>query len=80
VPRRRVEAALKGDLPLAELTPEEGVVFNAEIAARIEENLASKDYGAILAAEGVTTVALDDQGRLVEYSPDGSTRVLAEHV
>lgn len=41
--RRRVEAALAGDLALRDLTPEEGVVFNAEISAAIEENLAHTD-------------------------------------
>ena len=33
--RRRVEAALTGDLELRELSVEEGAVFNAEIAAAI---------------------------------------------
>ncbi|HEV7852944.1 MAG TPA: hypothetical protein VGP27_16550, partial [Mycobacterium sp.] len=43
--RRRVEAALTGDLELLELNVEEGVVFNAEIAAAIQENLAESNYG-----------------------------------
>ena len=38
--RRRVEAALSGSLSMTDLTVEEGVVFNAEIAAGIEEDLA----------------------------------------
>jgi hypothetical protein len=33
--RRKVEAALTGELELAELSDEEGVVFNAEISAAI---------------------------------------------
>jgi hypothetical protein len=70
--RRRVEAALAGDLELSELTVEEGVVFNAEVSAAIEESLARTNYGDTLAARGVTTVALDDSGELVEYAPDGS--------
>ena len=74
--RRRVEAAIAGDLALAELTVEEGVVFNAEVAAAIEEHLATTDYGAVLAARGVTTVALDEKGNLVEYRPDGTSAVL----
>ncbi|SEH77134.1 ParD-like antitoxin of type II toxin-antitoxin system [Mycolicibacterium rutilum] len=76
--RRKVEAALAGDLPLRELTSEEGVVFNAEIAAAIEENLARTDYGATLAARGVTTVAIDDNGDIVQYRPDGSIAVLTD--
>lgn len=75
--RRRVEAALSGALAVNELTVEEGVVFNAEIAASIEESLAGTHYGAQLAARGVTTVALDDNGQLVEYRPDGTTAHLS---
>ncbi|WP_024444914.1 TA system antitoxin ParD family protein [Mycolicibacterium iranicum] len=74
--RRRVEAALAGDTPLSALSAEEGVVFNAEIAVAIEESLATADYGATLAAHGITTVALDDNGDIVQYRPDGSTVVL----
>ncbi|CAA0138282.1 Uncharacterised protein [Mycolicibacterium vanbaalenii] len=77
VPRRKVEAALAGDVPLRDLTVEEGVVFNAEIGAAIQETLASADYGALLAARGITTVALDDDGEIVQYRPDGSTARLA---
>ena len=61
--RRRVEAAMAGRLPLAELTVEEGVVFNAEISAGIEESLARTDYGRVLAARGITTVALERRRR-----------------
>ncbi|GAS98306.1 hypothetical protein RMCC_5271 [Mycolicibacterium canariasense] len=75
--RRKVEAALAGETPLSVLTAEEGAVFNAEIAAAIEENLAKADYGATLAARGITTVAVDENGDMVQYRPDGSTAVLA---
>jgi hypothetical protein len=74
--RRRVEAALAGDLELRELSVEEGVVFNAEVAAAIQENLAGTNYGEVLAGRGVATVALDDAGRIVEHRPDGSSAVL----
>ncbi|MCV7409197.1 hypothetical protein AWC05_00940 [Mycobacterium florentinum] len=74
--RRRVEAALAGDLELGELSVEEGVVFNAEIAAAIQENLNQANYGKLLAKRGVTTVALNEAGEIVEYRPDGSSTVL----
>ena len=74
--RRRVEAALAGDLELKELTVEEGVVFNGEISAAIEESLARTNYGDALSARGITTVALDDSGEIVEYGPDGSAAPL----
>jgi hypothetical protein len=75
--RRKVEAALTGDIPLRDLTGEEGVVFDAEISAAIEEDLARADYGQTLAARGLTTVAVNDDGEIVQYRPDGSTTVLS---
>jgi hypothetical protein len=74
--RRRVEAALAGRVPLKELTVEEGVVFNAEISAAIEENLARAHYGDTLAARGITTATLNDAGGIVEHWPDGTEVVL----
>ena len=74
--RRRVEAALAGDLEIGDLSVEEGVVFNAEIAAAIEENLAKSNYGAVLASRGITTVALNEAGDIVEYRPDGLSTVV----
>jgi hypothetical protein len=76
VSRRRVEAALTGHLATTELTVEEGVVFNAEITAAIEENLARTNYGAALAGQGITTVALNEAGDIVEHRPDGTAVVL----
>jgi ParD-like antitoxin of type II bacterial toxin-antitoxin system len=76
-PRRLVEAALAGQLATSELTVEEGVVFNAEISAAIEESLARTHYGDVLAAQGITTVALNEAGDIVEHRPDGSAVVLA---
>jgi len=74
--RTRVEAALAGQLAMRELTEQEGVVVNAEITAAIEENIETTHFGDELAAEGITTVALDEHGRLVEHHPDGSTSTL----
>jgi hypothetical protein len=76
--RRRVEAALAGELELAELSVEEGAVFNAEISAAIQESLADADYGQVLAGRGITTVALDEDGEIVEHRPDGSSVVLTD--
>jgi hypothetical protein len=75
--RRRVEAALAGQLATSELTVEEGVVFNAEISAAVEESLARINYGAALAGQGITTVALNEAGEIVEHRPDGTSMVLA---
>jgi ParD-like antitoxin of type II bacterial toxin-antitoxin system len=74
--RRRVEAVLEGTLAFTDLTVEERLVANAEADAAIAERLRTVHYGDILAAEGVATVALDDDGRLVRYDPDGTTTPL----
>jgi predicted transcriptional regulator len=63
-------------LTLSALSVEEGVVFNAEISAAIEEGLARADYGRVLAAGGITTVALDERGQIVEHHPDGTSVVV----
>lgn len=75
--RRRVEAALAGQMPLTELTDDERLVANAELDATIQAQAEALSFGHQLAAEGLTTVALDDHGQLVEYRPDGSHTVLA---
>jgi len=74
--RRRVESALAGDLPLRDLSPEERVVANAEIDVAVQTRAQSLSFGAALAAEGVVTVAVDEDGALVEYRPDGTAVVL----
>src|SRR5690349_24970170 len=56
--RQKVETALAGQLALADLSEEQGVVFNAEVSAAIQESLAEADYGQVLASRGITTVAL----------------------
>ena len=75
--RRRVEAAMTGGLPLAQLSGAERLVVNAELDASIQSRAGSLSFGDALAAEGMTTVALDEDGALVEYRPDGSATVLA---
>lgn len=76
VARRRVEAALAGRVPLRELSDEEGVVFNAEVAAALEESLSTGHHVADRAAQGRTTISLDEQGRVVKHLPDGTQIVL----
>jgi hypothetical protein len=74
--RRRVEAALAGELDERELSEEVRVVFNAELDASISEAARIIRFGEVVAARGVTTVALDEQGRLTRYHPDGTTSPL----
>jgi ParD-like antitoxin of type II bacterial toxin-antitoxin system len=74
--RRRVEAALAGELAERDLTPQERTVLNAELDASLSAAARSTSFGEVLAARGVTTVALDDQGVLMRYDPDGTTSPL----
>ena len=74
--RRRVEAALAGELPEHKLSAEESTVFNAELDTAISEAAAGVSFGAVLAARGVATVALDDDGVLTRYEPDGTATPL----
>ncbi len=49
---------------------------NSGISAAIERRLGEMDIAAELAADGVTTVSIDDDGQMVEHRPDGTTREL----
>ncbi len=74
--RRRVEAALAGELYEGDLTAEERTVFNAELDTSISETARGISFGEVLAGRGVTTVALDDNGVLTRFNPDGTTSPL----
>ena len=74
--RRRVEAAIAGELELRELSGDERAVVNAEIDASVSEAVRSVRYGEVLAGRGLTTVALNEDGVLTQYNPDGSTETL----
>lgn len=73
----RVRAALCGQLPLSALSSREDALFNAAITDAVHRSLADNHYGEVLAERGVTSVALADDGRFVEYRPDGTTRPVA---
>jgi hypothetical protein len=51
-------------------------VLNAELDASIQTRAESLSFGAVLAGEGLITVALADDGALIEYRPDGSHAVV----
>lgn len=76
VGRRRIEAALAGSLELEALTEWERAVVHAEIDASVQARAQATSYGLVLAAEGVATVALDENGVLTRYHPDGTTESL----
>jgi hypothetical protein len=74
--RRRIERAVAGEVPLRDLDDDERVAANALINASISAAANGTSFADRLAARGVTTVVLDDEGRMVRRHPDGTTTVL----
>jgi hypothetical protein len=50
---------------------------NEAIGEALARAVEETHLGDILAARGITTVALDEDGRMVDYRPEGSTTVLS---
>jgi hypothetical protein len=73
---RRIRQAIGGELPLADLNPDEAVVANAQINAAIATSASSTSFAERLAARGVTTIITDSTGRTVRRHPDGTTTPL----
>lgn len=73
---RRIRRAVAGDVDLRELDADERTVANAAIDATISATANSTSFAQRLAAQGVTTVVLDDEGRMMRRYPDGSTALL----
>jgi hypothetical protein len=76
VSRRRIQRAIAGEASLRDLDDDERLVANATIDARISAAANATSFAEVLAARGVTTVVMDDEGRMVRREPDGSTTVL----
>lgn len=70
--RRRIAAAVKGQLPMAALEGDERLVANVELDVAIRERAAGAGFGRALLAEGLPAVAVDDHGKIVEFRPDGT--------
>ncbi|GEE01146.1 hypothetical protein nbrc107696_15920 [Gordonia spumicola] len=71
--RSRVEAALAGKLAVEALNTEESIAFDAELAADIATSITQTDLAAAHASRGTAAVYMDENGDLVQQSPDGST-------
>ncbi len=76
VARRRIEEALAGTTAMSDLSDDERAVMNSELDASIQAHARATSYGELVGAEGIATVALDDDGNLVEYEPDGSATTI----
>lgn len=76
VDQARLDATLNGDLLPGELTTHEMAALHRDIDQRITARNRSTHFGQQLAAEGTTTVALDEDGRLTRHLPDGTVQPL----
>ena len=74
--RIRIESALAGRIPLSQLMQHERAVYDAEVDAAISEDARAISFGSELARRGVTTVAIDADGVLHQYNPDGTSHPL----
>jgi hypothetical protein len=74
--RRRVEEVLAGRLPLRDLGPEERLVANAELDVAISERAAASSFGELLNRQGLCAVAVDGDGTLTRFLPDGSVEAI----
>jgi hypothetical protein len=74
--RRRIAAAVRGELPLSELPTDERLVANVELDVAIRERAAATSFGRALLKEGMTAVALDENGVLTEFHPVGASNAV----
>ncbi len=73
VDQRRLDLVVSGEAQLSTLTAEERVIAHARIDADIEQRAAATSLAAQARLDGVTTVTMDDDGQLVQTTPDGRT-------
>ena len=79
VDQRHIEQVVAGKDQFKDLTTEERTIAHARIDAAIDEAVEETNLGRRARDGGVTTVTMDDQGRVIETTPDGEVRVLAEN-
>lgn len=58
------------------MNPEADRPSDDELNRRITARAEVTSLGAVALAKGITVVALDEEGRLTEYSTGGTTRLL----
>lgn len=73
---RQILAVATGEAQFSTLNPQERQVAHAVIDARIAQRAAAVRLGATARRSGQTTVSIDDDGNLVELTPDGTRRLL----
>ena len=75
---KRLEAAMRGELGREDLNSAEASAFDAEVEAGILSDLEELDFADEMNKRGYRAVALDENGVLTEYLPEGTTRPLPQ--
>lgn len=76
VDQRRTMAVIAGEAQFSTLIPTERITAHASIDARIAERVGSDRFGPAARKAGQVTVAIDEEGKLIETAPDGTRRRL----
>lgn len=75
--RRRISSAVNGQVPVSDLSADERLVANMELDVAIRERAGGASFGHALLKAGLTAVALDEEGALIELTAGGSRRPVA---
>jgi hypothetical protein len=67
---------VRGEAPLSALGTEERFVANVELDVALRERATTTSFGQTLLKAGMTAVALDDNGVLTQFHPDGASHPL----
>ena len=67
---------VRGEKTFSSLDPQERLVANVELDVAIRDRASSLSFGRPLLKSGAKVVALDDNGVLTEFLPDGGSRPL----
>lgn len=73
---RRAQRPLAGELGREDLCPTDTLIFDAVVDAGISSRMAATNYAEQRAALGLSSMALNSNGEIVEQFPDGTTRNL----
>lgn len=74
--RRRILATARGETPTSELVTDGHLVANVDLDVVIRERASTTFFGRALLKAGMTAVALDENGVLTQFNPDGESHPL----
>ncbi|MGH1501938.1 MAG: hypothetical protein ACRBI6_00145 [Acidimicrobiales bacterium] len=66
-----------GEEQFSALSGHERIAAHASVDAAVATRIAGEQFGPAARRAGQVTVSLDDEGNLIETSPDGARRQLA---